>query len=97
MNTFDKMVAFSKKKFPKADAASHLAKIHEEVDEAAASFYSTKQVDLNELADIQLALYAAAGKSGYKEGDLKTAAERKLKVLRKRKWEWKNNQYKHNY
>jgi hypothetical protein len=50
---------------------------------------------LNELADIQLALYAAAGKSGYKEGDLKTAAERKLKVLRKRKWEWKNNQYKH--
>jgi uncharacterized protein with gpF-like domain len=96
MNTFDKMASFAKKKFPKANSVTHLAKIREEVDEAISSFIrASGQVDLEELADIQLALYAAASKAGFKEGDLKSAAEKKLKVLRKRKWEWKDNQYKH--
>lgn len=95
MNTFDKMASFAKKRFPKASAVHHIAKIHEEADEATASFYQKGQVDLSELADIQLALFAAASKAGYKQGDLEKATERKLKVLRKREWEWKDDQYKH--
>lgn len=95
MNTFDKMGALAQKKFPKANAITHIAKIHEEANEAAESFYQTGQVDISELADIQLALYAAASKAGYKQGQLEAAAEKKLKALRKRKWEWKDGQYKH--
>ena len=95
MNTFDKMGALAQKKFPKADAITHIVKIHEEANEAVASFYQTGQIDISELADIQLALYAATSKAGYKQGQLEAAAEKKLKVLRKRKWKWKDNQYKH--
>lgn len=81
MNTFDKMVALAKKRFPEASSNDHLLKIKEEVQEAI-----DNNKDISEFADIQLALYAAAGKAGYKEGDLRTASEKKLKILRKRKW-----------
>ncbi|MFP4048210.1 MAG: dATP/dGTP pyrophosphohydrolase domain-containing protein [Bacteroidales bacterium] len=81
MNTYDKMVAFAKKRFPKASADDHLLKIKEEVQEAI-----DNNKDISEFADILLALYAAAGKAGYKEAELKAAAEKKFKELRKRRW-----------
>jgi len=82
MNTFDKMVAFAKKRFVDATAEDHLEKLKIEADEA-----SKDLTDISEFADCLLALYAAAGKAGHTEGQLNSAAEQKFKILKKRKWE----------
>lgn len=89
MSTFEKMTGLASKVFTKADSSTHLIKIKEEVDEALESY------EIEEFADILLALYAAVGKAGYSENQLKSAAEKKLKTLKKRKWDFQNGQYHH--
>lgn len=78
---FNNMGRFAVKEFPEAGSIEHLKKLKQEADEAI-----EKPNDLEEYADILLALFGAAYKAGFTYEQLLKASKSKFEVVQKRKW-----------
>lgn len=78
---FDAMGSFAVKTFPDAGSIEHLKKLKHEADEAIA-----EPQNVEEYADMLLALFGAAEKAGITHKQLIEASEGKLEVVKTRTW-----------
>ena len=79
---YNKMGEFSIQFLGDATPREHLLKMKNEADEAMDALD-----DIFEYADCLLALYAAAYKSGFTFKELRDASDKKIEIIKLRKWE----------